>query len=103
MAKITDGQRSGRQYSTPILWISLISVLLLLAVFMESMCLGILYVNNFLKGTDTRLFAKEHLLTRPFASTPPAPIPGKHFDPCSICCRGRTSRLAFGAGHVCYL
>lgn len=45
MAKITFGQRSGRQYSTTVLWIGLISVLLLLAVLIESVCLGILYAN----------------------------------------------------------
>jgi hypothetical protein len=79
MAKIIDRRRLGR-VSTPVLWISLMSVMLLLAVFTESMCLGILYVNDSLKGIDTSLFAKEHLLTSPFASTPPSPIPGKHFD-----------------------
>src|SRR5712671_4822509 len=78
MAKIAD-RPSGR-VSTTILWISLISVTLLLAVLMESMCLGILYVTDTLKGKDTSLFAKQHILTSPFASTPPAPIPGKHFD-----------------------
>ena len=71
MATITDRRHSGR-VSAPILWIGLISVLLLLAVLTESMCLGILYV---LKGTDTSAFAKEHLLTRPFAPS----FPGKHF------------------------
>src|SRR5262249_31679377 len=79
MAKITNRRRPGC-VATTILWISLISITLLLAVLMESMCLGILYVTNSLKGKDTSLFANQHLLTSPFASAPPAPIPGKYFD-----------------------
>ena len=79
MVKVVDRRRSGR-VSTTILWFSLISVTLLLAVLMESMCLGILYVTDSLNGKDTSLFAKQHLLTSPFASTPPAPILGKYFD-----------------------
>jgi hypothetical protein len=79
MAKITDRQRSVRRYSTTILWLSLIAFLLLLAVLLESVCLGILYVDDSLKGRDNSFFAEEHLLTRLFVSTPPAPVPGKHF------------------------
>jgi hypothetical protein len=79
MAKIADRRHSGR-ISTTILWISLISIMLLLTILMESICLGILYVTDSLKRKDTSLFARQHLLTSPFASTPPAPIPGKYFD-----------------------
>jgi hypothetical protein len=80
MAKITDGQRSARQYSNTILWISLIFGLLFSAILLESLCLGILYVYDSLKGKDNNLFfAKEHILTSPFASTPTGPVPGKHF------------------------
>src|SRR5262245_38133337 len=73
MAKIINKQRSVRQYSTTILWISLISALPILAILVESVCLGILYVNDSIKGKDNSMFFKEHLLTNLFASTPPAP------------------------------
>jgi hypothetical protein len=73
MAKIIDSQRSVRRYSNTILWISSIFVLLILAVLLESVCLGILYINNSLKGRDNSSFANEHLLTRPFVSGTPAP------------------------------
>jgi hypothetical protein len=58
-------------------------VLLLLAFFLESVCLGILYINDSLKGKDKNLFLEEHILTKPFASNPtdpdPNPVPGKNF------------------------
>lgn len=73
MAKIIDSQKSARRYSNTILWISSISVLLILAILLESVCLGILYINNSLKGRDNSSFANEHLLTRAFVSAPPAP------------------------------
>src|SRR5262249_54552270 len=75
MTKITDEPRSGGQYSPTILWISLFSVLLLLAVFLESLCLGVLYLNDSLKGKDKNLFLEEHILTKPFASNPINPDP----------------------------
>jgi lysophospholipase L1-like esterase len=71
MLKITDRQHSGPA-STTILWLGLTSVLLVLAVLLESMCLGILYVSDSLRGIDTSTFAKEHLLTKPFASKSPS-------------------------------
>jgi hypothetical protein len=79
MAKITDRQHSSRQYSITNLWIGLIAALLLLAIFLESVCLGILYINDALKGRDTSAFAKSYLLTRLLVSTSPNPIPGKKF------------------------
>ena len=79
MATITDKQRLSRQYSTTNLWIGLLAALLLLTIVLESVCLGLLYVNDYLKGNDTSAFAERHLLTRPFLSTPPNPVPGKHF------------------------
>ena len=80
LERLTDGQFSGRQYSNTILWISLISVPLLSAILLESLCLGILYVHDSLKVNDNiRFFAEEHILTRPFASTLTGPVPGKHF------------------------
>src|SRR5262245_33098090 len=81
MTKITDEPRSTRQYSTTILWIDLFTGLLVLAVFLESVCLGILYLNESLKGGDKNLFLEQHILTKPFASNPtePGPVPGKHF------------------------
>jgi hypothetical protein len=51
---------------------SSISVLVTLAVLLESVCLGILYVNNSLRGKDNSSFANEHLLTRLFVSAPAA-------------------------------
>ena len=79
MATKTNRQRSSRQYSTINLWIGLIAALLLLAILLESVCLGILYVNDSLKGNNTSRFAEKHLLTRLFVSTQPNPVPGKHF------------------------
>jgi len=73
MAKKSDGQRSVRQHSTFTFWIGLIFILLLLPVLLESICIGILYINDYLKGNVTTLFAKEHLLTRLFVTNPPAP------------------------------
>ncbi len=68
-----DKQRSVRRYSTMILWTSSISALVILAVLLESVCLGILYVNNSLEGKDNSSFANEHLLTRLFVSVPAPP------------------------------
>src|SRR5438034_2036079 len=79
MMKISDEPRLGRQHSTTALWISKILVLLLAAVFLESICLGIIYLNDSLKGKDTSLFFEEHILTKPFVSNPAGPVPGKHF------------------------
>jgi hypothetical protein len=74
MAKTSDNQRSTRQYSTLTLWIGLISVVLLSTVLLESICVGILYINDhYLKGKNTISFAKEHLLTKFFGLDPPAP------------------------------
>jgi len=73
MAKTSDSQHSIRQYSTFTLWIGLISVLLLLLVLLESICIGILYIHDYLKGySDVSTFAKEHLLTKLFVPFPPA-------------------------------
>jgi hypothetical protein len=69
----------ARGYSTTNLWIGLIVALLVLAILLEAVCLGILYINDSLKGNYTREFAERHLLTRLFVSTPPNPVPGKHF------------------------
>ena len=70
MTKITSKHWPVRQYSNTTLWVSLISTSLLLAVLVESVCLGILYVNNSLRGRDNSNFAKEHLLTSLFVSAP---------------------------------
>jgi hypothetical protein len=79
MTTTIDGQRPGRQYSATSLWIGLISALLFLVILLESACLGILYVNDTLDGKDVSAFARGHLLTRLFASTPINPVPGKKF------------------------
>ena len=79
MATKTDRQRSSPQYSTTHFWIGLLTALLLLAILLESVCLGILYVNDSLKGNNTSRFAEKHLLTELFVSTQPNPVPGKHF------------------------
>lgn len=79
MARIPERQRSIRQYSTTNLWIGLIAALLLSAILLESVCLGLLYVDESLKGRDTSAFAKTHLLTKLFVSTPLNPVPGKKF------------------------
>jgi hypothetical protein len=43
-------------------------------VLLESICVGIIYINdNYLKGKNTISFAKEHLLTKFFGPGPPAP------------------------------
>ena len=79
MAKIIDTQRSSRRYSTTNLWIGLIAALLLLAILLESICLGILYVNDSLTGRSTNAFARTHLLTRLFEPAEPNPVSGKKF------------------------
>jgi hypothetical protein len=79
MMKISDEPRLGRQHSTTALWISKILVSLLAAILLESVCLGIIYLNDSLKGKDTSLFFEEHILTKPFVSDPAGPVPGKHF------------------------
>jgi hypothetical protein len=80
MAKIAASRaRSDHRYSTTILWISLLTALLLIPVLLETVSLGVLYANDFLKGKDTSKFAKRHLLTRLFASTSPGPVAGKKF------------------------
>jgi hypothetical protein len=76
VAKKTNTQYSNRPIN---LWIGLIAALLLLAILLESVCLGILYVNDSLKGNDISAFADRHLLTQLFVSGPPNPVPGKHF------------------------
>jgi lysophospholipase L1-like esterase len=67
------------RYSSALLWFSLIAGLLLAAILLESSCLVILYVYDTLKGNDTSMFAREHILTRAFASKPAGPVPGKNF------------------------
>ena len=91
--KITDRQHSSRQYSITNLWIGLIAALLLIPILLESLCLGILYVTGSLNGEDTSAFAKQHLLTRLFVSTPRNPVPGTHF----------LGHLPSGAGWDSYL
>jgi hypothetical protein len=63
----------------PVFRLVVITALLVLPILMESVCLGILYVNEFLKGRDTSSFAAKHLLTRQFMSAPPSPVSGKKF------------------------
>ena len=75
----TERPHPTHQYSTTTLWLALIGVLVLSAVLLESLCLGILYINDFVKGRDTSAFAEMHLLTRLFVSAPPGPVPGKKF------------------------
>ena len=75
----SEQKHSEHQYSKTILWISLISVPLISMIFLESLCLGVLYAHDSLTGKDTSTFAKEHILTSPFASTPISPVPGKHY------------------------
>lgn len=79
MRKLEDTRHSTRQYSEKILFVAFFTAIILLAVLLECVCLGILYVNESLKGRDTSMFAAEHLLTRPFVSSPIAPLVGKHF------------------------
>src|SRR5262245_50921099 len=81
MTKTTDRHGSAPQHSTTILWISLVSIVLLLAILLESVCLAILYVNNSLKGQDNSMFAQKHFLTSLLVSSPPVPAlpPGVHF------------------------
>jgi hypothetical protein len=67
------------QPSTTALWIGLISAFLILVCLSEAACLGILYLDDSLKGRDTRGFAQTHLITRLFVSKPPNPITGKNF------------------------
>jgi hypothetical protein len=57
----------------------LVLVPLVLLVLLESTCLGILYLYNSLSGDGNRSFARNHLLTSLFASTPIGPVPGKRF------------------------
>src|SRR5262249_26270178 len=73
MGKIIDRQRSVRRCSTTIRCISLIFVILILTVLLESVCLGILYVKESLNSEDNSSFANEHLLTRLFVSAPAVP------------------------------
>jgi len=77
--KTTEGSRAIQQYSTTSLSIGVIAALLVLPILLESVCLGILYVNDFLKGRNTSSFAETHLLTKQFISTPPGPVSGKKF------------------------
>lgn len=79
MTKVADGPPPGHRYSTRVLWISSILVLLVLAVMLEAMCLGILYSYNSLSGRSNRAFVRNHLLTSLFAPAPINPVPGKHF------------------------
>lgn len=79
MTQVTDGKQSGHQYSSRILWVSLIVISLVLMIILESMCLGVLYLYNSLSGRGNRAFARNHLLTSLFAPAPVGPVPGKHF------------------------
>ena len=76
---VTDGRRSGRQYSTRVLAISSIFVLSIFAVVLESICLGALYLYDSLSGKDNRGFSQNHVLTSLFVAAPTSPVPGKHF------------------------
>ena len=67
----TARQHPTHQYSTTNRWFGLIAALVLLAIMLESLCLGILYINDSVGGIDTSAFAERHLLTRLFVSTPP--------------------------------
>jgi hypothetical protein len=79
MAKITSARRSDHQYPTAILWIGLLAALLLIAVSLETVCLAVLYANDFLKGKDTTKFANRHLLSRLVTSSSAGPVAGKKF------------------------
>jgi lysophospholipase L1-like esterase len=68
-----------RRYSNSVLWITLICGILLTVILLELLCLASLYVYDSLKGRDNYWFAREHILTRPFASIPAGPVPGKLF------------------------
>jgi hypothetical protein len=79
MTEVTGGRRSSGQYSTRILRIGSIFALLVLAVVIECMCLGALYVYDSLSGKENRAFAQNHILTSLFVPAPISPVPGKHF------------------------
>jgi hypothetical protein len=79
MTKAADGSLRARQYSTPMLRVSLVVVPIVLLIVLESLCLGVLYVYNSVSGTSNAAFARNHLLTRLFAPAPIGPVAGKHF------------------------
>jgi len=80
MTQIADGGGSGNKFSNAVLWTVLILVLLLTAVVLEILSLGALYLYDSRKANfDAGVFAREHVLTRPFASTPASPAAGKQF------------------------
>lgn len=79
MTAVTDAAKSGPRHSTRFLWVCSILLFLVLAVTLEAMCLGILYLYDALQGESNRAFARNHLLTSLFTPAPTGPIPGKHF------------------------
>lgn len=80
MTPIADEGSSGNKFSNAVLWTALVFVLLLAAVVLEILCLGALYLYDSRKANfDAGVFAREHILTRPFASAPASPVPGKQF------------------------
>jgi hypothetical protein len=74
-----DGRESARRHSDRTLWIALIFIVLALAIILESICLGALYLYNSLSGNGNDRFAQNHLLTSLLVSAPSGPVPGKHF------------------------
>lgn len=79
MRMAMDKPQSGRRYSDRTLWAILIFALFALAIVLESICLGVLYLYNARRGSGNVGFAQNHLLTRLFVSAPIGPVPGKHF------------------------
>jgi hypothetical protein len=79
MTNLANGRDSRQQYSDRTLWAASIFVLLALAIILESICLGSLYIYNWLSGQGNRGFAQNHILTSLFVSAPTSPVPGKHF------------------------
>lgn len=79
MTNVTDETKPGRRYSDRVLWAASIVVLLALAIILESICLGGLYLYNAVSGHGNRGFAQNHLLTRWLVSAAPNPAPGKNF------------------------
>src|SRR5262249_36026556 len=78
MKKIVDARHS-RRYRKALLWSGLFIFSLLFTVFLESLCVGIVYLTDSLKGKDTSRFVEKHILTSPFPSKLAGPVPGKHF------------------------
>jgi hypothetical protein len=79
MTEVLESSEAGRQHVRRFFWISLIAVPLVLLVFLEAVCLGIVYFYDSLTGKTNAAFARNHLLTHLFAPAPVGPVPGKRF------------------------